>query len=57
MKKILLALSVLFAFGKLLAQDKALLTGTVTDALSSQPVDLVTVYVKLSEPLELAFGV
>jgi len=46
MKKILLVASVFFAFGKLLAQDKALLTGTVTDALSSEPVDLVTVYEK-----------
>ncbi len=46
MKKILFALAVLFAFGSLSAQDKALLTGTVADALTDLPVDLVTVYVK-----------
>lgn len=46
MKKILFALAVLFAFGSLSAQDKALLTGTVSDALTDLPVDLVTVYVK-----------
>ncbi|MBI1227886.1 MAG: TonB-dependent receptor plug domain-containing protein [Bacteroidetes bacterium] len=46
MKKILLVVAVLFAFGKIQAQDLALLTGTVTDALSDQPVDIVTVYLK-----------
>lgn len=46
MKRIQLVFLVMTAFGKLLAQDQALLTGTVTDALSSQPVELATVYVK-----------
>lgn len=46
MKKILLFLALVFAVCKISAQDKALLTGTVTDALTEQPVDLVTVYIK-----------
>jgi hypothetical protein len=46
MKKIILFLPILFAFGKTQAQDQALLAGTVTDALSGQSVELVTVYVK-----------
>jgi CarboxypepD_reg-like domain/TonB-dependent Receptor Plug Domain len=46
MKNILLILAVIFAIGTLSAQDMALLSGTVTDALNDQTVDLVTVYVK-----------
>ncbi len=46
MKKIQLVIAVLFAFGNMVAQDKAILSGTVTDALSGQSVDLATVYVK-----------
>jgi CarboxypepD_reg-like domain/TonB-dependent Receptor Plug Domain len=46
MKNILLILALLSAIGSLSAQDKALLSGTVTDALNDQTVDLVTVYVK-----------
>ncbi|MCC6723821.1 MAG: carboxypeptidase-like regulatory domain-containing protein, partial [Saprospiraceae bacterium] len=46
MKNYLLALVILCSFGSLFAQDKALLTGTVRDALNDQPIDLVTVYIK-----------
>ncbi len=46
MKKNFFVLAGLLVIGHLTAQDKALLTGTVTDALSNQSVDLVTVYVK-----------
>jgi hypothetical protein len=46
MKNSLLVFIAIFCIATLHAQDKALLTGTVTDALSDQPVDLVTVYVK-----------
>lgn len=46
MKKILLAFTIFMAIGSLSAQDKALLTGTVTDALNDQTIDLVTVFIK-----------
>ncbi|MEO1258372.1 MAG: TonB-dependent receptor [Bacteroidota bacterium] len=47
MKCSLLALMFLLCSNILFAQDqKALLTGTIRDALSDQPVDFVTVYIK-----------
>ncbi|MBI5914996.1 MAG: TonB-dependent receptor [Bacteroidetes bacterium] len=47
MKHCLLVCCALLACGTLFSQEKkALLTGTVTDALSGQPVDLVTVFLK-----------
>lgn len=47
MKKHLLTILIFGVATALFSQDKkALLTGTVTDALSDQPVDLATVYIK-----------
>ncbi len=46
MKNVLLVFISILGFATLHAQDKALLTGTVNDALTDQPIDLVTVYIK-----------
>ena len=47
MKKALFVLSCLFIASHVFGQDaRALLSGTVTDALSGEPVDLATVYIK-----------
>lgn len=47
MKRVLFAISCLFFASIVIGQDtKALLSGTVTDALSGEPVDLATVYIK-----------
>jgi CarboxypepD_reg-like domain/TonB-dependent Receptor Plug Domain len=47
MKRALFAICCLFIASHIFGQDsKALLSGTVTDALSGEPVDLATVYIK-----------
>ncbi|MFQ5445667.1 MAG: carboxypeptidase-like regulatory domain-containing protein [Saprospiraceae bacterium] len=47
MKRIILVVACFFVVSIVLGQDaKALLSGSVTDALSGEPVDLATVYIK-----------
>ncbi|MBK8563866.1 MAG: TonB-dependent receptor [Saprospiraceae bacterium] len=46
MKSIILVFIAILSVATLQAQDKALLTGKVVDALNDQPIDLVTVYLK-----------